>query len=182
MEIKYRRLTGPEAVRLPLLITQGKTTDLFDDKPIKLETWKKLIMSCYGVPHSPIRASVYRVLFLDIPSWVAVHYVRHHVGVQPYVMTQRTDNKDTTEDRGKFPQDTPVNMLIDINVNSIIDIAKARLCLKAAPKTREIANALREELLKGDEYDIALGEWMAKPCDMYGQCFEPSPCMKAKVK
>lgn len=51
--------------------------------------WKHRILEAR---HSPIRELRF-VFRLEVPYWVAMHLVRHHVGCQPYVRTQRNGGK-----------------------------------------------------------------------------------------
>ena len=41
--------------------------------------------------HSPIRGLIFCFKITNLKSWVATHLVRHHVGVEKWVRTQRTD-------------------------------------------------------------------------------------------
>ena len=179
MRVVYKRLLGPEYMGVPMDVTQGKKIDPnFDNYP-SISTWKKMLVTCGGVPHSPIRAVVYRLFAFDIPTWVSVHYVRHHVGFQPYIQSQRTDRQTTANDRGRARQDASVNMVADLNANTILNIAKARLCMKASPETRELMQLFRKELCGSiDPYDKELGLLMNPPCEWYLKCFEPRPCGK----
>jgi hypothetical protein len=179
MQVFYTRLTGPECMVMPMRATQGKKIICGDSPLPSFQTWMNMLDTCGGVPHSPIRAVIYRIFAFDVPSWVATHYSRHHIGVQPYIQSQRTDNKDTERDRGKEPQDAPVTMILDLNVNAILSIAKARLCKHAAPETRKLFKLFKEELNKSeDRYDQAIAIRMRPSCDWYGKCFEIRPCGK----
>lgn len=52
--------------------------------------------------HSPIRGLIYCFKISNLKSWVATHLVRHHVGVEKWVSTQRTDR--TGVNRDELPQ------------------------------------------------------------------------------
>lgn len=175
MKISYKRLTRLEDIIGPLNATQGK--DLFEERVLSLKLWNKLLRSCGGTPHSPIRAVIYRFYLEDIPTFVATHLIRHHVGVQPYVQSQREDN--TNIPRNFRTQVDPVNMILDINVNGLIDMAKARLCGKASKETREVLEEIKSTLQNSeDDYDISLSKYLKAPCQWYGICFEPQGCKK----
>ena len=45
--------------------------------------------------HSPIRELWFGIK-MEIPYWVSVHFVRHHIGVNHYVQTQRDDRTSNT--------------------------------------------------------------------------------------
>jgi thymidylate synthase ThyX len=172
MKVSYVRLTGPEWMTGAMRTTTGK--DMFAIKKPSLEVWKKMIASTGGVGHSPLRAVSYRIYVEDVPSWVTVHYVRHHVGVQFYVKSQRHLGRE------EEPQGTLINMMFDINAQSLLSMAKARTCCKAAPQTREVMNLLRREMLQADDYDCMMAQAMIPSCEWYGSCFELDPCGKAK--
>jgi hypothetical protein len=179
MNVSFVRLVGPEWMVAPMRITQGKEFRLDERQMPGISTWGRMLATCGGTPHSPVRAVIYRIYAFDVPSWVATHYSRHHVGIQPYIQSQRTDNKDADYNRDDSPQGAFVNMLIDMNANSIINVAKARLCNKAAPETRKLFELLKISLYEdGDKYDRKLSELMQPPCKWYLKCFEPSPCKK----
>lgn len=179
MYVTYQRLLGPEYMSTPMNVTQGKEIDPNINALPSIHTWRKMLTTCGGVPHSPIRAVVYRIFAFDVPTWVSVHYTRHHVGFQPYVQSQRTDKQVAADDRGSARQDAPVNMVADLNANTILNIAKARLCMKASAETRELMHELRRNLCNStDPYDKELGLLMNPPCEWYLKCFEPKPCVR----
>ena len=123
--------------------------------------------------HSPIRELTFSFVIRDIPYWVSVHLVRHHVGVNCYVQSQRND-RQTNYDRTKATQDTPVTMRITLNAEALLTLANKRICGKAAPETREVVRrmcALAEKVmpeLKG----------LLVPMCVYhgGVCYEIQPC------
>lgn len=146
------------------LVTVGKT-------PITPPTaeWKKSILRAR---HSPIRELNYYFLISDVPYWVAMHLVRHHVGCQPYVKTQRTDR--TGEARDVLPQDAPVDMIWRLNAESLMTVANKRLCRMAAKETREVVQRMCDEVLKVcHEFD-----WLLVPACVYhgGICYEINGC------
>lgn len=179
MEIEYKRLVGPEYVTGALRATSGQ--DMKIVKPVSIHTWEKLCKSAHGVPHSPLRAVLYRFYVTEIPSWVTVHYVRHHIGVQFYVKSQRDDrNPDEGIPRSEKPQGELINMMFDINANALISIAKARLCKCASEETQNIMKQVRIALSFGDSYDKMLSLFMTPSCEIYRKCFEPNPCAFGK--
>jgi hypothetical protein len=171
MKVSYVRLVGPEWMTGAMRTTSGGEMDVV--KFPSLEMWKKMIVSAGGVGHSPLRTLMYRVYVTDVPSWVTVHYVRHHVGVQFYIKSQRHEGRD------EEPQGQLINMMFDINAHALLTMDKARTCKKAAKETRAVMEMLRHEMVhKGDDYDKMLAEVMVPPCEWYHSCFEPSPCGK----
>jgi len=178
MKVTVKRLVGPEYMTGALRTTAGK--DMYVVKKPTLETFKKMVVSAGGVPHSPLRAVNYRIYVEDVKSWVTVHYVRHHIGVQFYIKSQRTDRDVSSGDRNKDPQDTLINMMFDVNANSLLMMAQARLCVKAAPDTQAVMKEIKKQILEGDDYDQIIGGAMQPSCEWYSKCFEPSPCGKWK--
>ena len=126
--------------------------------------------------HSPIREMVFRYVIRDLPYWVSVHLVRHHVGFQPYVSSQRNDRQDLY-DRNKAPQDAPVTMRITINAEALMGLANKRLCMKASPETREVVQrmcALAEKVMP------ELKGLLVPMCEYHGGvCDEIQSCGKA---
>lgn len=101
------------------------------------EEWKRSILKAR---HSPIRRLNFSFL-IECPYWVSVHLVRHHVGVTPYVKSQRNDRQNDY-DRTKAPQDAPVVMILDMNAEALITIANKRLCNQASEETRHLVQMM----------------------------------------
>lgn len=134
------------------LTTQRKQSDKSPSPELK----KKMIIS----EHSPIRDLKVVWEWIDLPSWISVHYVRHHQGVEHYVSTQRNDIQKLY-DRRKAPQDSPVNHRCSANFQAILNISRARLCLNASPETRMAWNLFLGELFG---YEPELVGLCVKPC------------------
>lgn len=116
-----------QAVKNAAMNTIGK-----EDGNYPSHEWKREILMA---EHSPIRLLEFTVRMYDLPSWVSVHLVRHHVGIEHFVSTQRTDR--TGIDRTKLPQDALVTHTIRVNAQALINISRKRLCNQASPETRE---------------------------------------------
>lgn len=144
MTIELRQYPGMEDLlwmKQCAVGTEGKDTK----KPPSSEMVRKLLEA----RHSPIRELRFSYVIRDIPYWVSVHLVRHHVGIQCYVQSQRNDRQDEY-DRNKAPQDTPVTMRISINAEALMNLANKRLCNKASPETQDVVRrmcALAEKVL-----------------------------------
>ena len=121
--------------------------------------------------HSPIRDIIIRWRWQSIKSWISVHFCRHHM-LEPRVSSQRNDRQDKY-DRNKAPQDTPVNMIMEGNVQACIDMERKRLCNQAAPETREYAEDLKVSVHL-QEPEIA--DAFVKPCVRCGACPEINNC------
>lgn len=121
--------------------------------------------------HSPIRGLVYCFKIRDLKSWVATHFVRHHVGVEKWVSTQRTDR--TGVDRDELPQGALVTMELEANAQALINMSRKRLCNQASKETREVMQEMKEEVSKNDKF---LAGVMVKECVYRGFCPEMIPC------
>jgi thymidylate synthase ThyX len=175
MDVSYVRRTDAIDVVESLRVAE---LEELERATLSKTMWKKLVRTAHGVPHSPLRAIEYRFYIKNIPSWVSVHLVRHHIGCQPYVTSQRPDRTGEEIDRSKEPQGALVNMIWDLNANALIDIAKARLCINASTETRDVVTEMRKKLIESnDMLDTEVGANMVAPCDIYGKCFEINSCM-----
>lgn len=132
------------------------------------ENWKKSILKAR---HSPIRRLRFSFKLEGIPSWVAVHLVRH-VHAQPYVRSQRND-RQSNYDRTKAPQDAPVDMIWDMNAEELMVVANKRLCNQASEKTREVVRLMCDEVLKTNP---EFAEFLVPMCVYTGECKEMYPC------
>lgn len=94
--------------------------------------WKKWILLA---EHSPIRGLIVAWQWSDLPYWVSVHLVRHKIGIEHFVQSQRSDRTGVARD--KLPQDAPVTHRCTANAQAIISISRKRLCHKASVETRE---------------------------------------------
>jgi len=103
--------------------------------------WKKRMLLA---EHSPIRFILINWKWLSLRSWVSVHFVRHKIGIEHFVKTQRTDRTGMARD--KFPQDALVDHECIANAQSLINISRKRLCSTASPETREAWKLLLSDL------------------------------------
>lgn len=121
--------------------------------------------------HSPIRALMFKVVLTDIPYYVSVHLSRHKHGVEHFVSTQRVDR--TGEDRDSKPQDSPVNHIMIINAQALINMSRKRLCYQASGQTIKLMNMIRQEV---KNLEPLLGTVMVKECMYRGVCPEINSC------
>lgn len=131
------------------------------------DVWKRRMMRAM---HSPVRALQFVVSF-TVPYWVSVHLVRHNVGVQHFVQSQRTDR--TGEPRDKKPQDEPVRHTMLLNAEALVNISKRRLCFQASKETREAWEAV---IAAVKEVDPIVAEACVPQCVAYGTCPEMRCC------
>lgn len=123
--------------------------------------------------HSPMR-ELWFGLRLEVPYWVSVHFVRHHIGVNHYVQTQRSDR--TNVDRNFKPQGETVSHILSVNAQELVFMAHKRLCKQASPETREVMQMIVEEVVKVAPYMKSV----LVPLCAYrnGKCTEMFPCTK----
>lgn len=121
--------------------------------------------------HSPIRSIIFNFKITNLKSWVATHFVRHHVGVEKWVRTQRSDR--TGVNRDELPQGAEVEMEIEANAQALINMSRKRLCNQASPETREVMKAMKEEVKKVDPF---VAEVMVPECVYRGFCPEIKSC------
>ena len=93
--------------------------------------------------HDPIRDIIVKFRWPDIKYWVAMHWKTHIW--RSRTNTQRNDRQDNY-DRNKAPQDSPIDLTGDPNVQHLIDTWRKRLCSMASPETRALAEDLKEVL------------------------------------
>jgi hypothetical protein len=136
-------------------------------------TWKRSMLLS---EHSPIREIRFVVEWEDIPYWVAMHLVRHHVDCQPYVSTQRADK--TGVERKNKSQDAPVKLRLNLNAQSAISISRKRICGKAAAETRGAWCLFIAELHK---IDSAISQACVPECVYRGFCPEQRSCGLSKT-
>lgn len=143
--------------------TIGKTTGTYPTSEWK----RKLIIS----EHSPIRRMKFYWRWKDLKSWVSVHMVRHKIGIEHWVSTQRTDR--TGVNRDELPQGSLINHACEANAQSLINISRKRLCNCASKETREAWELVKNEVEKV-EPELAL--CMVKECVYRGFCPEMFSC------
>ena len=118
--------------------------------------------------HSPMYNLQYSWRWIDLPYWISVHFVRHNIGINHTVSSQRNDVQKNY-DRRKAPQDALVNHLCVANPVSIISVSHSRLCLTASSQTRDAWRLFLKELGKHDPEII---KFCVKPCIYRGLCPE----------
>lgn len=137
------------------------------------EEWKKKLILA---EHSPLRELWFGIR-MEIPYYVSVHYVRHHIGVNHYVQSQRND-RQKNYDRTKAPQDAPVSHIMSLNAQELVFMSHKRLCKQADPATRAVMQEIvRQVVTICPEFEEVL-----VPLCKYrnGKCTEFYPCGQAK--
>ena len=167
-----------EVVKITVTDIGGTYRDVADAArtTIGLEEGKKEISESYmykmyKCEHSPIRLREFKIVIENCPTWVATHFVRHHIGVEKFVSTQRTDR--TGIDRNKLPQDAPVRLQMNCNAQAMIYISRKRLCNCASKETREIWKEVINTLA---QIDKPLADCCVPECVYRGHCPEFKGC------
>lgn len=139
-------------MKTEILKIKGDWQEILDDcratvgkEPLGREPSQKFKRGILLSEHSPIRAIEIKFRWRNIPYWVAMHWKTHKW--ESRTNTQRND-RQAVYDRGKAPQDSPVNFIGEPNIQNLIDTMRKRLCYQASPETREYAEDFKRELRK----------------------------------
>lgn len=156
------------------LNTVGKKLK-FSTNSVDLEYKKKLLAS----EHSPIR-ELWFGFRLNVPYFISTHIVRHHIGCNHYVSTQRDDRHPEREiSREDLPQGEFVSHILSINAQELMFFMRKRLCNQADPIMRYVANLMKQEILKvNPEFE----DLLVPLCEYRNnKCTEMFPCKKAET-
>lgn len=140
--------------------------------PLDHEPSDKFKEQIIRAEHSPLRELRFEVRMYDIPYWVMGHLVRH-VHAQPYVSTSRPDITKSGLDRNEMKQGEPVNLMLSLNAQEIINISKVRMCSKSAKQTKDIWDKVLMELA---EIEPLLALKCVRSCVYRGFCPEIKSC------
>lgn len=121
-----------------------KTVSMNDSKIVPNDEWKQKLLI---TKHSPLRHSLITIDIQNVPFYVMGHIVRH-VHAVPYVSTSRSDR--TGVPREERRQIDLVNMRLDVNIETLINISKKRLCNQADPTTQKLWLLVIKEIAKID--------------------------------
>lgn len=166
------------------------------------------LLSIYKSEHSPSRTQLFWIEVKNAPLFVVSHYVRHHVGIEKYQLSMRSDRnggkdqcpyiadrlseilavpeeyraEEETKEmyelleelKNRSGRNALTNLSILVNAQSLIDMAKLRLCNMASPETRQVFSAIKDKI---NEIDPELASMMVRKC-VYrnGLCGEPRCC------
>lgn len=158
MQVVVKPLTDIDLVRKACSFTTGKDSNISIEQIARCE-------------HSPLRTLMFWIEMYDIPTFVSVHLVRHKIGVEHFVKSNREDRPGYTGDSGRMQ---PVNHAMLINAQELIFMARKRLCAKAHPMTQMVIQMIKEQL------PWELAQYMVPECTYRGGvCYELKPCGKA---
>lgn len=132
------------------------------------DSWKGKILKA---KHSPIRTLMFTIK-MTIPSFVSVHFVRHKIGVEHYVQSQRND-RQTNYDRELAPQNAMVSHIMEINAEQLMFMSNRRLCGMADKTTRYVMSLICMAVEKCNPEFVG----HLKPmCEHLHECPEFSSC------
>lgn len=151
------------------MTTVGKETGKYPT-----DKWKKGMLLA---EHSPIRKILFGYTFGNIKYWIVGHFVRHKVGIEHWVTSQRDDR--TGIDRNTSTQDAPVRYEFSANAQALINISRKRLCGKAHAETRAAWKQVREAVA---EHDPVIASVMVPECVYRGFCPEMQSCGYAETE
>ena len=140
------------------------------DQDASKEVTRKFRRAILLAEHSPIRVLGFGVK-LRLKSWISVHFVRHKIGVEHFVTTQRDDRTGVSRD--DKPQSASVEHSMDLNPQSLITVSRKRLCFNAHPETRREWLGVKQSVATLDE-DVAVV--MVPECIYRGFCPEMTKC------
>lgn len=159
MEIRIKKLTDVSHMRRACEMTWKG-----NGRPSKMT-----LRSIYDCEHSPIRSQVFWIEMIGVLSFVSVHFVRHKIGVEHFVQSNREDRGGT----GDVNRQTPVDHGMLVNAQALINMARKRLCFKAHKETRETMLAIKDAMAAVDP-DLVM--FLVPECEYRRGCHEPKPC------
>ena len=119
--------------------------------------------------HTPIRAIHVKWVWENILHWVGVHWVRHRW--HKLVSSQREDT--TGIPREQLPQTAKQNFMGEANPHELIDTFRKRLCRRASPETRYLAEDFKITL---HEIDPFIADVLVPHCVYRCGCPEMKNC------
>jgi len=130
--------------------------------------WKRQMLLA---EHSPIRQLTIQWKWRNLKYWISVHFVRHKIGIEHFVRTQRTDR--TGQDRDQIAQSATVDHECLANAQAIINISRKRLCRQASLETQEAWKTLVAAIAKPEP---ELASVCVPECVYRGFCPELKSC------
>lgn len=128
--------------------------------------WKRKILLA---EHSPIRKLNISWKWTDLPSWVSVHFVRHKIGIEHFVRSQREDRTGVK----RRSQGELIEHECMANAQAIMNISRKRLCNKASLET---TRAWRMFLYALERKEPELFSVCVRECVYRGFCPELESC------
>lgn len=165
VKVSVKQISGWDRAKECALQTIGKKMVNLPD-----EEWERKMLLC---EHAPIRAVEYDIKIENVPYYVVMHIVRHHIGIEKYVTTQRDDRTSLSIPRAEKPQGQLVSVMLCCNAQALINISRLRLCGCADKDTIAVWRKVRSEIAK---VDPVMAEFMVRQCVYRGACTEVKCC------
>ena len=162
--IKLVDMTGIQYFKAACETTSGREIT-------SIERLHHLKQRMYIAEHSPIRMREFWIHIANIPTFVATHLVRHHVGIDHYQLSHRFDKTQVPNEQST--RMTPTNISMHVNAQSLINMARKRLCGKASPETRLVMNVIKQAV---SVLDPDLASVMVPECVYRDFCPEEKTC------
>jgi hypothetical protein len=132
--------------------------------------WKRRILLS---EHSPIRQLSIKWKWYDLMYWVSVHLVRHKIGIEHWVRSQRSDRTVVPTNRNETPQSANIEHECEANAQALINISRKRLCSNASLETRQAWQTFLETI---KENEPELDSVCVPDCIYRGWCYEFKSC------
>lgn len=165
VKVSVKQISGWNRAKECALQTIGKTMVNLPD-----EDWERKMLLC---EHAPIRAVEYDIKIENVPYYVVMHLVRHHIGIEKYVTTQRDDRTGSEIPRSEKPQGQLVSTLLSCNAQALINISRLRICNSADKDTIAVWKKIRDAV---SEIDPIMAKFMVRQCVYRGACTEINCC------
>lgn len=137
------------------------------------DEWKRKMLKC---KHSPIRTLMFTIE-MEVPYFVSTHFVRHKMGVEHFVQSQRND-RQSNYDRELAPQNAIVIHTMDINADALMNMSHRRLCSMADVTTRYVMTKICHEVIKlNPEFKNEL----VPMCEFLHECPEFESCGRLNI-
>ena len=156
MKITVKKHTGIELMQWACSMTIDSESEMPLDR-------------IYRNEHSPMRTQMFSVEILGIPTFVSTHFRTHSQGITHFVKSLREDRCGN----GKEDRWTLTNHGMFLNAQSLINLARKRLCYKSHDETVLVMLAIRREV---EEVDPDLAEYMVRECEYRNGCHEDISC------
>lgn len=171
LDLNKLKITVTQITDTNRILNMARAT--VNKEPIDKAPSSKFLTEMFYAEHSPIRELLFEVRMENVPSWVATHFIRHHVGSQPYVSTNRKDRVGYKGTRNDQSQGALVTCVLTLNAQAIIDVSKLRLCTRASEETRYVWTRVIEQI---HNLVPELAEVCVPTCVYRGFCPESKSC------
>ena len=143
---------------------------------LRILQWIQLVKQLVSIQHQTGKEDLFYLNIHQLEEW-SFNFVRHKIGIEHWVSTQRTDR--TGVNRDESPQGTPVNHACEADAQALINISRKRLCNCASPETRKAWQEVKDDVAKTEP---ELASCMVRDCIYRGFCPEMFPCGYSKTE